>query len=801
MWFLGAAVLLALMAIPYALRLDMNTELIQLLPADQPSVKSFREFEQKIGGYTFLSVLVESPDPAANRKFGEALTRRLAARSWAYQVDFRREIDFIQSRWPFLLSEKDLHALETDLSEGLNRAKVQHSPLSIDLEEKEEKPNWNQLRSFIENGANGRDSFKEFRTNADGTVLLIQVQMKQLTSRVAVMERILGEAESDIRALDPPSYHPRLRARLYGGLRFRVAEYKSILRDLARASGVTFPAMLLIPALVLRAWWGPLVVLVPVGIGMAWTYAGAQFAFGSLNLVTCFLFLILFGISDDYPIHLLFRIREEVQRGVGIREGTCRAIQSSAAPLALCALTNLAAFISLIWMQFRGFSQFGIIAGTGVMLVLLATALTVPGMVWILRKWVTKAKTEVRGINCGPLAAPGRVHRLGWHVAVAFVVIWGVLAGASAWIVHKRLGFEEDFEHLRPNFAELRELRSKAETIEGFQKSSPAVFFTSDFEASREIARVVQARMDQEGTNSPIGRVLSLGSILDGDSPSKRSCWERILKLLDDPVLRSAPPDIRNKVHELRSRLDLSPLTLESIPPSIRRSLTRKVEGKDGTSGDLFLVVVEPKKRVALAPEAMAFAARLEGIVVQNRRFVPAGEALIFADILQLVRSEGWVILLLASLATAALIYLAFRSWVDLTVLLVTLAGSLAMSLAILALLGMSLNFFNITVLPLLVGLGINYGIHILHRYRAEGTAATLAARNLAGAIGSAAATTVVGFAGLLLAGHPGLWSMGFTAAVGIGVIALSCLFFLPAFTDLVEQLSGQRKTAVSPES
>jgi len=506
-------------------------------------------------------------------------------------------------------------------------------------------------------------------------------------------------------------------------------------------------------------------------------------------------------IRDDYPIHLLFRIREEVQRGVGIREATYCAVRSSAAPLTLCALTNLAAFISLIWMQFRGFSQFGIIAGTGVMLVLLATALTVPGMVWILRKWVTKAKAEVRGSNRGPLAAPGRVQRLGWHVAVAFVVIWGVLAGASAWIVHKRLGFEEDFEHLRPHFAELHELRSKAETIEGFQKSSPAVFFTSDFEASREIARVVQARMDQEGNNSPIGRVLSLGSILDGDSPSKRSGWERILKLLDDPVLRSAPPGIWNKVHELRSRLDLSPLTLESIPPSVRRSLTRKVEGNDGTSGDLFLVVVEPKKRVALAPEAMAFAARLEEIAVNNRRFVPAGEALIFADILQLVRSEGWVILLLASLATAALVYLAFRSWVDLTVRLVTLAGSLAMSLAILALLGMPLNFFNITVLPLLVGLGINYGIHLLHRYRAEGTAATLAARNLAGAMGSAAATTVVGFAGLLLAGHPGLWSMGFTAAVGIGVIALSCLFFLPAFTDLVEQLSGKRKTAVSPES
>lgn len=159
-------------------------------------------------------------------------------------------------------------------------------------------------------------------------------------------------------------------------------------------------------------------------------------------------------------------------------------------------------------------------------------------------------------------------------MAVAFVVIWGVLAGGSAWIVHKRLGFEEDFEHLRPHFAELHELRSKAETIEGFQKSSPAVFFTSDFEASREIARVVQARMDQEGNYSPIGRVLSLGSILDGDSPSERSGWERILKLLDDPVLRSAPPDIRNKVHSSwgtpQGRSQLSFEVLDSLTERLK---------------------------------------------------------------------------------------------------------------------------------------------------------------------------------------------------------------------------------------
>jgi predicted RND superfamily exporter protein len=73
---------------------------------------------------------------------------------------------------------------------------------------------------------------------------------------------------------------------------------------------------------------------------------------------------------------------------------------------------------------------------------------------------------------------------------------------------------------------------------------------------------------------------------------------------------------------------------------------------------------------------------------------------------------------------------------------------------------------------------------------------ATHAARRLAPSVGSAAATTVVGFAGLLLAQHPGLWSMGFTASVGIGIIALSCLLFLPSLADLLALLRTHRHPA-----
>ena len=773
-WVLGAAAVLALAAIPVALRLDMTTELANLLPAHSPAVRSLREFQEQVGGHSFLSVLIESPDRAANIRFGDALARRLAARGWAYQVQFRRDAGFLRKRWPFLVSAREMAELETRLRDALSRAKVRNSPLALDLDDLPSTPDWDGVRALARDAAR---PLEEFRENANGTQMLMQVQLRQLTSRVSESRRILADAAADIAALGPAAYHSELRARLYGGLRYRLQEYDSILHDVAVASLVTLPLMLLIPALALRSLWQPIVVLVPVGIGMAWTYASAALVFGSLNLVTSFLFLIIFGMGDDYPIHLLHRIREELGQGSDLRAATGRALRSTAPPLFFAALTNVAAFVSLAWMQFRGFSQFGIIAGMGVCLILAATLITVPGLAALIGK---RLRQRTPGGHRPACEAPAAKVELRWRRVAPVVGIWALLAGGSVWLARARLELESDFDHLRPDFAELRELRGKIEVL-GYQKSTPAVFFTSDFEASRTITRQLTARLNDDGERSPIGRVYSVASIMDGLAPEKRECAERIRALLGDRALRRAPLDLQDEARRMRD-FDPRPMEVADIPADIRRGLTRT----RGEGGEVYLVVVEPRNRVSLASEALAFSARLEGVRAGGREFVPAGEALILADILRRVRREGWRTMLLAWLAAVVVICLAFRSWADLAVLVVTVASAIAMSLAVLAAAGVRLNFYNLAVLPLLVGLGIDYGIHILHRYHEEGLPARHAARKLAAAVGSAAATTAVGFAGLLLARHPGLWSMGFTASVGIAATAASCVLFLPSLADFI---------------
>jgi hypothetical protein len=192
----------------------------------------------------------------------------------------------------------------------------------------------------------------------------------------------------------------------------------------------------------------------------------------------------------------------------------------------------------------------------------------------------------------------------------------------------------------------------------------------------------------------------------------------------------------------------------------------------------------------------MAFAQRLENVTPDGRPHTAASEALIFVDILRLVREEAWPAMAIACLAAMAVVLLAFRSWADLAALAMSEAAAIFATLGTLAVLGMRLSFFNIVVFPLLAGLGVNYGIHVLHRCREEGLPATRMAGRIVRPVGSAAATTAAGFAGLLFATHPGLWSLGFTAAVGISFTLLSCLFLLPGIADAMGLLRRPREAS-----
>jgi hypothetical protein len=115
---------------------------------------------------------------------------------------------------------------------------------------------------------------------------------------------------------------------------------------------------------------------------------------------------------------------------------------------------------------------------------------------------------------------------------------------------------------------------------------------------------------------------------------------------------------------------------------------------------------------------------------------------------------------------------------------------------------GWHLNFYNLVVLPTVLGIGDDSGIHIVHRYLEEGRGSIRRVLTSTGEhISVSAVTTMVGFGSLLLSTHPGLRTIGELAVLGISMTLLAALVTLPALLYWLERPGSDRTPDPAPHN
>jgi hypothetical protein len=101
------------------------------------------------------------------------------------------------------------------------------------------------------------------------------------------------------------------------------------------------------------------------------------------------------------------------------------------------------------------------------------------------------------------------------------------------------------------------------------------------------------------------------------------------------------------------------------------------------------------------------------------------------------------------------------------------------------------LNPANIMTLPLVIGIGVTNGIHILNRYAEEQTPSILT-RSTGKAVLVSGLTTIAGFGSLTLGKHRGLQSLGYVMSTGLATCMIAGLTFLPALLSLLSRKNPQ---------
>ena len=274
---------------------------------------------------------------------------------------------------------------------------------------------------------------------------------------------------------------------------------------------------------------------------------------------------------------------------------------------------------------------------------------------------------------------------------------------------------------------------------------------------------------------SPEGRLsVSLDSRLrgndeDGGGNSEDGSGDDLTQL-ERMLLASLP----GRLEALNASLDADYISLENLPEQLKR----------------LWISADGKRRIEIYPQQdMQDAAALREFVRAIRSVTPevTGAPVINLEASDAVAAAFGQAFLYAFIAITLVLYLLLARKKDVFLVLIPLLAAAVITGGASVLAGMPLNFANVIALPLLLGIGVDSGIHIIHRYRTDlPDGKSILATSSARAVLVSSLTTMGGVGNLALSPHAGTASMGMLLTLGIGVTLVCMLLVLPALLVLL---------------
>jgi hypothetical protein len=551
-------------------------------------------------------------------------------------------------------------------------------------------------------------------------------------------------------------------------------------------------------------------VALSVIIGLAATAAVGLMMVGALNLISVAFAVLFVGIGVDFGIQFSVRYRAERYKEPQFGQALVQAAGNAGRPLALAAAATAAGFYSFLPTDYRGVSELGLIAGTGMFIAFFAAITVLPALLTLLQP---PAEQEPVGYKfLAPVDRFMANHR--------YAIIAGTLAVALAGTPLLR--------HLHFDFNPLNLRSSKVEsvaTLLDLMKDPNTDTNTIDVLApSLTDAPPLMARLQHL---PEVARVSSLESFIPQDQDEKLALIKPVaasLLPLLDPAREKEPPTDAEDVEAMERAAAAFEATADGLtgkgaddarrlagllhkmaaaPPPIREAAREALIPSLDTMLDLLRASLTAKKVTvaSIPPDLTANWVSADGRA--RIEVAPAGDANDNATLLQFakavraidpaamgqpiaVQESGNTVVrafieagLWALLSISLLLFIVLRRISDVLLTLVPLLLAGVVTLEITVLIGLPLNFANIIALPLLLGLGVAFKIYFVMAWRAGTT--NLLQSSLTRAVFFSAMTTATAFGSLWLSKHPGTSSMGKLLALSLVCTLAAAILFQPA--------------------
>lgn len=768
---LAVAVALVAVALVGASRLRLDTDLTSALPESHESVTALRAMEERFGGVGTVTVVGTHLDPGRQHAFADDVARRLAELPHIRWVDSRRPVAFFRDRALYYLPLADLQDLTNRVEARIAWERRKQNPMFVDLEDAPPPLALEQRDEIEAPGSQwirrmGRDDIY----TGDGMVA-VMARPEGRASDLTLTREVVEPARALVTSLDMAAYGPGARVGLTGRFPKRLDQQEELSKDLGISSTLALALILGYLALHFRRLRAVALVVAPLATGLTWMFGLAGFAFGQLNILTAFAGVILLGLGIDHGIHLLTRYELERSRGAASPEAVATAFRTTGRAVLLAALTTAAALASLAFSAFRAFREFGVLTAFGTLAIVAAYALCLPALLSLLGKAVSlRARPPSSLARAMPRWSPA----LFWAGALGLALL---MANQGA------LHFDQNFTALQSRGLPSFRLDEEVNRLLGYSQTPMVVMARSEADA-RRVAR----RLAQSGA-ATVDFATTVTDLVPPDQEQKRAELDRLTRALDRVKPRWLAPEDRQRLEDLRVQARARPFSLEALPPEVLRQFQRP----DGTLDRAFVLLfasVDQSDGAAvrrLAREVRGAVGGVDGAQV-------AGESMILADVLDIVESEAPRLLLGTIAVSLAVMWLLLGSLRFALLGLAPAVVTLMATFGLMPLCGAELNYLNVVMLPALVGMSLDGGLHVLVRHRGGVAVPAIIDETGRGITGSLL-TTGLGFAALLVADHEGLTSIARLILLGLAVNLVVCLVVLPALLEMLKHRGprGQR--------
>lgn len=778
------SVFLTIFSLPSAIHLFQNvkTDFAALLPKNQPSVKRVEEIGERFGSIKNLIIVFETKNKDIIPNMFLGFERKLKTIPAVTRVRYRIPgYDFFNKNKLLYLSQKDLLDLKDQVSHEIQKRKL--GDLYIDLEGKESKAFENlRRRHRFPFGASLKDPFLN---NPEQTVFLFEVFPEAGVGTSVAKARSFFELISNaVQEFDPKRHDPGIKVSYSGGVKGVVEEYNSIMKDIKIAGIVSWTLIILFLIIYFRNISLTIVCLIPLVMGLVWTFALSYCLVGQLNMITAFLFSVLAGLGIDIGIHYATRYFEMRRASYGQDEAFSMMLSSTGQATGLAAITTIAAFSVLMISDFRGFSEFGFIAALGMILIYFSYTLMMIPLIKLTDNWgLIKREESVATHMIHPLGFMRNWKGMRFSKFILWIFVFLMIL--SIWAILHEVDFDYNFAALKAQIGGAKETNEK--TFSVYQaKSFPALLLAKNSDEAKMIKEHLETYTKQDRSPT-IAQVITLSDLVPKAQEEKIQILKDIRKILTGDTVIKIPKTKEEQGYydELMRATDVTTFSIQDVPDEVKKIFYGAYQKDDEQ-----FVLIRPALNLDLEDgrDSLAFAQDIRNIQVGEKVFHGVNHNLIFADLLMAVTRDGRLAIGLSILSVFVLLTLAFRSIRQAVIVILPLfVGALLMFL-VMWICGVKLNLFNIVVLPCIFGLGIDHSVHLHHRFQENGFSNMVPTLMETGtAVIMAVITTIAGFSGLILAAHRGLHSTGVLAAIGLTTTLVTALIFFPAFLSVLQ--------------